>query len=36
LNPNVTDHLHVIAGIRHPGEWVPEAYCALVFRYDKP
>jgi hypothetical protein len=30
-NANVTDFLEVIAGIRQPGAWVPEAYAALVF-----
>ena len=30
-NQNVTDFLEVIAGIRQPGAWVPEAYAALVF-----
>ena len=34
-NPNVTDFLHVVAGIAHPGLDVPEAYAALVFPYDK-
>jgi hypothetical protein len=30
-NPNVTDFLHVVAGIAHPGMEVDEAYGALVF-----
>ena len=30
-NRNVTDFLQMIAGIRQPGAWVPEAYAALVF-----
>lgn len=30
-NPNVDDFLNVVAGIRQPGEWVPEAHAALVF-----
>ena len=34
-NPNVTDFLDVIAGIFHPGEDVPEAYSALVFKYER-
>lgn len=29
--PNVTDFLHVIAGIQHPDLNVPEAYAALVY-----
>jgi len=30
-NENVTDFLHVVAGIAHPGLEVNEAYGALVF-----
>ena len=35
-NQNVTDFLYVVAGIMRPGEFVDEAYTALVFPYDKP
>jgi hypothetical protein len=35
-NQNVTDFLYVIAGILQTGEDVPEAYAALVFKYEQP
>ena len=31
-NQNVTDFLHVVAGIAHPGLEVDEAYGALVYK----
>jgi hypothetical protein len=34
-NANVTDFLHVVAGIAHAGIEVSEAYAALIFRYEK-
>jgi hypothetical protein len=34
-NQNLTDFLYVIAGILQPGEYVPEAYAALVFKYEQ-
>jgi hypothetical protein len=34
-NLNVTDFLHIVAGIAHPGLWVNEAYGALVYPSKK-
>jgi hypothetical protein len=34
-NDNVTDFLDVVAGIAHPGLYVPEAHAALVFKYGE-